>query len=370
MKPPRSRLAFGDAHVDQLITQALASVGSDENDDLVRALLVTAFDMDAANIDRLELKIAAQALAEMLTGWETFSPYRTHAKVSVFGSARSEPEHPDYALAVEFGHIMAQRRWMVITGAGPGIMTAGIEGAGAHNSFGVNIALPFEQAAADIIADDPKLATFKYFFTRKLTFMKESDAFALFPGGFGTLDEAFELLTLVQTGKTYPTPIVLIDHAKSTYWANWRRFVHDELLDRSMVSAADMDLVHHTHNPHEAADRLCDFYSCYHSLRYVGNRLILRLNAQLAESAIDKLNDEFGDLVEYGRIETTSASDAELEDDDHVGLDRIALRFNQQSFSRLVKMIHRINELSGRSERNATEGLIHDVSPDPVPQTF
>jgi len=370
MNTPRHRLAFGDPQIDQLITQALASVGSDHNDDLVRALLVTAFDMDAADIDRLELKIAAQTLVEMYGAWKTFSPHRTSAKVSVFGSARTPTDHPDYRLAVEFGHIMAKRRWMVITGAGPGIMTAGIQGAGAASSFGLNISLPFEQDAADEIANDPKLATFKYFFTRKLAFMKESDAFALFPGGFGTLDETFELLTLIQTGKTYPIPVVLIDHEDSTYWTNWKRFIYDELLERSMINQSDMELFHHIHDPVEAADRLCGFYACYHSLRYVGDQLIIRLTSELTESDLDQLNCEFSDLTDNGLITPVPATKQEVADNDHAELARIGLKFNQQSFGRLVKLIDRINELSGCSESDARDGLLHDVSPDPASETL
>ena len=302
MPAPRPRSTFGEQVVDIKLTEVLAAVGEDHNDDLVRSLLVTALDMDRANVDRLELKIASQALAEMLNSWRVFSPHATAPKVTIFGSARTKPGSPDYELAVDFARRMAERNWMAITGAGPGIMSAGIEGAGIDASFGVNIMLPFEQRAADIIEGDPKLATFKYFFTRKLTFMKETDAFALFPGGFGTLDEAFELLTLIQTGKSYPAPIVLLDHGDSSYWRQWRTFVEEELLAGGMIGSADLDLFLHTHDAEEAADYLCSFYSCYHSLRFVGRKLILRLRSELESEAIDTVNDEFADLVVSGRI--------------------------------------------------------------------
>jgi uncharacterized protein (TIGR00730 family) len=354
---------FGEQTVDAALTEVLASVGDDANDDLVRSLLIAALDMDEANVDRLELKIAAQSLVEMYNSWRVFSPYRDRAKVTVFGSARTKPGSPDFELAKDFGRRMAEREWMTITGGGPGIMTAGIEGAGVDNSFGVNIMLPFEQKANELIEGNPKLATFKYFFTRKLTFMKETDAFALFPGGFGTLDEAFELLTLVQTGKSYPAPVVLLDHPDSTYWKGWTSFVESELLAGGMVGPADLDLFLHTHDPAEAAEYLCAFYSCYHSLRYVGKRLVLRLRTAPSAQMIETLNREFADIM-TGEMEAIEATDAERRDGDHPDLPRLALRFNNRSFGRLVQLIRRINDLSGTEGARAAAGLVHDVEPD------
>jgi len=366
MTIPRSRQTYGDLEVDKRLTEVLSQVGSDTNDDLIRAMLVSALDMDAANVDRLELKIASQSLVEMLNAWSVFSPYREAAKVSIFGSARTKPEEPDYQLAARFGQEMTRRGWMAITGAGPGIMTAGIEGAGREHSFGVNIALPFEQEANEAIHGDAKLATFKYFFTRKLTFMKESDAFALLPGGYGTMDETFELLTLIQTGKSFPTPIVLLDHEDSTYWSRWVEFITEELLGRGMINPSDLNLFHHTHDPAEAADYLCSFYTCYHSIRFVGKRLVIRLTSPLTDGAIDALNAEFSDILASGRIERAETTKAELRDDDHPALPRLRLHFNERSYSGLVSMIWRINELSGLSQsQQATPGLIHDLAPDP-----
>ena len=367
MPAPRARSTFGEQGVDAALTDVLAEVGSDENDDLVRSLIVTALDMDQANIDRLELKIASQALVEMFNSWQVFSPHKADAKVTIFGSARTQPGAPDYELAVKFARIMGERNWMAITGGGPGIMTAGIEGAGDGKSFGVNIVLPFEQRAAQMMEDNPKLATFKYFFTRKLAFMKETDAFALFPGGFGTLDEAFELLTLIQTGKSYPAPIVLLDHPGSTYWDKWKDFVQAELLDNGMISADDLSLFLHTHDPEEAAEYLCAFYSCYHSIRYVGRRLIVRLRSPLSADQIEILNDEFSDMLNGGQIETSEATEAELRDGDHVDLPRLALRFDKRSYARLILMIHRINSLAGEAGAQAATDLVHDVAPDPDP---
>ncbi|MEM9611800.1 MAG: TIGR00730 family Rossman fold protein [Actinomycetota bacterium] len=359
---------FDDQAVDAAQTEVLSVVGNDENDDLVRALLVTALDMDQAGIDRLELKIASQALVEMLDSWKVFSLARTSPKVTVFGSARTAPDEATYEQASELGKLMADHGWMTITGAGPGIMTAAMEGAGREHSFGVNIVLPFEQDANPVIHGDPKLAEFKYFFTRKLAFMKESDAFVLSPGGFGTLDEAFELLTLIQTGKSYPVPVVLLDPPGSTYWSGWRSFVEAELLGNGMISPADLDIFTHTHDAAEAAQQVCAFYSCYHSLRYVGKRLVLRLQQQLDEASLATLNTEFADIVVEGRIEPIETTSAERSDDDHVDLPRLGFRFNQRSYARLVVLIRRINELAGRPG-DPVHDLVHDVTPDVTPDT-
>lgn len=363
MSAPRARTTFGHERVDRLVTELIAAVGSDTNDDLVRSLVVTALDMDGAEIDRLELKIANQALVEMLSAWRVFTPWADNAKATIFGSARTKPDHPDYLLARDVGRKLAERGWMAITGAGPGIMTAAIEGAGRANAFGVNIVLPFEQVANDVIDGDEKLATFRYFFTRKLTFMKESDAFVLLPGGFGTLDEAFELMTLVQTGKSYPVPIVLVDHPGSTYWDRWQAFVDEELLAGGMISAHDRSLYLHTHDAQEAAEYISAFYSCYHSIRYVGKRLIVRLQSPLDEASLAVLNDEFADIVTRGRIEAVEPTRAERRDDDHLELPRLALHFDHRSFARLVTLVHRINELGGRVGAAAAQRLVHDVDP-------
>jgi len=363
---PKPRNLYGEAAVDQMVTGLIAAVGDDSNDDMIRRLVTTALDMDAARLSRLELKIASQALAEMLNGSKVFSQDPDRAKCTVFGSARTSPDSPDYEITAEFCRQIAELDWMIISGAGPGVMTAAIEGAGIENSYGVNIVLPFEARAAEIIADDPKLATFKYFFTRKLYFMKESDAFVLMPGGFGTLDEAFELLTLVQTGKSYPAPIVLLDSEGSTYWDGWKRFVTDELLAGGNIGEADTALYFHTHDPGEAARYVCHFYSAYHSIRYVGKRLIVRLNRSVSNETIATLNDEFGDIIVSGVLERAEPTEAEQRDDDHLNLDRLRMRFNNRSFARLHQLICRMNDLAATDDQApARRGLVHDVGPDP-----
>lgn len=363
MSAPRPRATFGTAKIDQMLTEILSSTGVDHNDDLIRSLIVTALDMDDADVDRRELKIASQALAEILHSWEVFAPYNDRAKVTVFGSARTKPETPDYQLAADFGRAMSDQNWMTITGAGPGIMTAGIEGAKIENSIGVSIVLPFEEKAAEIIEGDPKLATFRYFFTRKLAFMKETDAFALFPGGFGTMDEAFELLTLMQTGKSYPAPVVLLDHPGSNYWTGWKEFVTNELLETGMISPADMNLFFHTHDPQEAAAHICEFYSTYHSLRFVGNQLLLRLQCELSSEAIETLNAEFSGILKKGKIEPATATKVERRDDDVADLPRLSMFFDRYAWAELIRMIHRINELGQQPDQQELSGLIHDVDP-------
>jgi uncharacterized protein (TIGR00730 family) len=366
MTAPKARNTYGEGEVDRLISQLVAAVGLDANDDLIRRMIVTALDMDASEVARLDLKIASQSMVEMLNGYQVFSQDPHRAKVTVFGSARTTPDAADYQLAVDFGRAMAAMEWMVISGAGPGIMQAAIEGAGAENTYGVNIVLPFEQRAVDIIEGDPKLATFKYFFTRKLFFVKEADAFTLFPGGFGTLDEGFELLTLIQTGKSYPAPIVLLDHPGSTYWDGWKRFVADELETAGMVSPVDKSLFLHTHDVGEAVRYISHFYSSFHSMRYVGKRLVIRLRHPLPEGAYATLNDEFSGIVATGTIAPAEATKTEIKDDDAPELPRLAFTFDNRSFARLTEMIHRINDLGGEGfdEDVAPHDLVHDLEPD------
>ncbi len=363
MTAPRARSTFGDGQVDRLLTEITAAVGQDSNDDLIRRLMVTALDMDAAEVDRLELKIASQSLVEMLNAWRVFSPYRGRAKCTIFGSARTPSDHPDYELARSFGEKIAARDWMIISGAGPGIMTACIEGAGVENSFGVNIVLPFEQRANEIIDGDPKLATFRYFFTRKLFFTKESDGFVLLPGGFGTLDETFELITLIQTGKSYPAPVVMLDHPGSTYWSSLITFIEEGLLANGMIGDVDTSLFFHTHDPDEAADYIANYYSCFHSMRYVGRRLVIRTVSAITDSVLATLNEEFDDIVLEGTIEAIEVTQSEIESDDHVHLPRIAFRFNDRSFARLNQLIMRINALAEPAEPITTD-MFHDLEPE------
>jgi uncharacterized protein (TIGR00730 family) len=346
---PRYRV--GDDEIDARIVELIEAAGPTTDPNLVFELVASAIRMQREQVARRELKIANYTLKEMRYAFHVFAPHRDRRKVSVFGSARTAIDDDAYRSAELFSQRIAERGWMVITGAGPGIMAAGIEGAGRENSFGVNIQLPFEQIANSAIAGDPKLINFRYFFTRKLTFVKESDAFCLLPGGFGTMDEAFELLTLLQTGKTYPSPVVLLDTPWSTYWRRWKDFVIDELLDGRMINEDDLHLVHLTDDLDDAVDHITGFFANYHSMRYVGRRLVVRHRHPLTDSELAGLNEEFGDIVVRGGIERAEPSGPERADDDVVDLHRLAFEFDQFGNARLRRLIDRLNELvpPGRS---------------------
>ena len=317
--------------------------GIDHNDDLIFEMIVTALRMGRESVGRGDLKLVNAAIKELRYSFRVYNRYRDVRKVTLFGSARTPVDHGAYIAANDFARDMVERGWMVMTGAGPGIMHAGLEGAGADNSFGVNIVLPFEQSANPVIHGDPKLINFRYFFTRKLTFVKESQGFAVFPGGFGTMDEIFELLTLMQTGKSYLVPVVLVDEPGGDYWHRWARFIDDELLRDNYISASDLSLVHIATDVDDAVETLSRFYRTYHSMRWVGSRLILRLQRELSDDELATLNSEFSDIVESGEIARTHVTPSEQEDDDHVDLPRIALRFDRSSHARLRQMIDRIN---------------------------
>jgi uncharacterized protein (TIGR00730 family) len=293
--------------------------------------------------ERGDLKLVNAALKEMRYSFLVFSQYRHIPKVTLYGSARTPADHPNYALARDFAdRIVDKHRWMVVTGAGPGIMEAGNLGAGMDSGFGVNIRLPFE-ASANRYIDDSRIINFKYFFTRKLAFVKESHAFVLFPGGFGTQDEAFELLTLVQTGKSDLHPIVLLEAEGTGYWEAWLDFVA-VLEKQGMISSDDTSLFRHTHSIEEACDEIVHFYSCYHSQRYVDGRLVLRLKGEPADDLVADLNEDFSDIVPGGRIEKVAASAREIADGDHPDLPRLALDFDRRQHGRLRQLVDRLND--------------------------
>ena len=251
--------------------------------------------LNCQNLDILDLKMIDRVIAEFKHAAEIFKPYRSVRKVSIFGSARVADDNPYYDLALKFGKAMAAKKYMTITGAADGIMRAGIEGARPENSFGVNILLPSEQAPAKVIQDDPKLVTFKYFFTRKVFFVMEADAIALFPGGFGTQDEGFEVLTLLQTGKAPPMPVVLMELPGEAYWETWDKFIRQQLLARGFIDREDLSFYKILHSPEEAADWIVSYYSTYHSMRQVYSRLVIRLQKELTDSHIAILNEKFAD---------------------------------------------------------------------------
>ncbi|MFN2593813.1 MAG: TIGR00730 family Rossman fold protein [Actinomycetota bacterium] len=311
--------------------------------DIAREIMTTALKLAGEQVSRLDRKIVNSAIKEMRHAFRVFAPYKGIRKVSIFGSARTTSLDPEYTAAKEFARQIAELGWMVITGAGPGIMEAGHEGAGGDKSFGANIRLPFEAKPNPVIANNSKLINFKYFFTRKVTFMKEADAFVLLPGGFGTMDEAFELLTLVQTGKSDISPIVLLDRPGGDYWSGWERYVKGELLGRGFVSPDDLCLFHCVEDPSEAVDEISRFYRVYHSQRLIGRKLVLRLTTMPDKDVLEELSEEFNDILD-GPIVSTPTSKAEVRDHDVPDLPRIALSFDRQHVGRLRILIDALND--------------------------
>ncbi|QDT35934.1 LOG family protein [Stratiformator vulcanicus] len=319
----------------------------DERDGLVEELKETADKLDRDGATRGDLKILSRAMRELRYAFKVFTPYRRRRKVTVFGSARTPEDTPLYEHVVEFGQKMGGLGWMVLTGAGPGVMEAANVGAGRGMSMGVNILLPFEQEANQVLRNDDKLVHLKYFFTRKLLFVKEVHAAALFPGGFGTLDEAFEVLTLVQTGKRDLMPLVLIDEPGGSYWKNWKKFIEEELLNTGMISPEDMDLFKVTDDIDEACGEILSFYCVYNSMRYVKGKLVLRLHLEPSDELVERLNVEFADIVERGRIEKVGTHPLEADDAHLADLPRLQFRFNRKYIGRLRQMVDVLNEELG-----------------------
>lgn len=315
-----------------------------ENRRLIGQAIATIIRLSSSEIDRLDWKILAASLADMERGLQLFHTYRHTRKVTIFGSARTPTDTPEYQMAVNFARCVTELGFMVMTGGGGGIMQAGNEGAGRENSFGLNIQLPFEQEANPFIQGDPKLINFKYFFTRKLFLLKESDAIALFPGGFGTQDEAFECMTLSQTGKFGPVPLVLIDRPGGDYWQAWSNYIQDHLVKTGLISPEDPSLYIVTDNLDVACNAITDFYQVYHSCRYVGDVLIIRLKTELSDAEVEQLNADFSGILIKGRIEKSKALPQEAQDET-VGLPRLVLYFNQRDLGRLYQMIATINKM-------------------------
>jgi uncharacterized protein (TIGR00730 family) len=310
---------------------------------LVQQLKETADKLIRDQANRGDVKLLSTALKELRYAFKVFARYRGRRKVTVFGSARLPSEHPAYQAAVEFGRLIAAEGYMVITGAASGIMEAGHRGAGRENSIGVNILLPFEQDANAIIAGDAKLMHLKYFFTRKLLFVKESDAVVLFPGGFGTQDEGFEVLTLVQTGKSHLFPIVMLEEPGGDYWKLWRGYVQDVLLARGLISPEDMALFKTTDSVGEAVEEIIGFYRVYHSMRYVNRELVLRLQKPLPEPLLERIRQEFAGILEAGTFEQTAALPAEANETTLAALPRLRFQFDRRNLGRLRMLIDTIN---------------------------
>lgn len=309
---------------------------------LIKDLILTSLKLLPDGRDSGEIKLMTNAMRELRHAYRIFAKYREPHKVTIFGSARTPENHPDYTACVEFSRIMAQAGWMSITGAGGGIMQAGHVGPGREASFGVAIRLPFEQNANHVIKDDEKLINFRYFFTRKLMFLSQAEAVVLFPGGFGTMDEAYETLTLVQTGKASMMPIVCVEGAEGTYWKNWDAWVRADLGERGWISPEDTSIYYLAKDPADAASHIIKFYRNYHSSRYVKDDLVIRLRNPIRQSDVSKLQAEFSGLIKAGDMRLSGPLDGE---DDNLTRPRLVFQHNRSRFAILRKLIDRINEL-------------------------
>ncbi len=354
-----------DAAIEALVASVAERFGPVEGSEFVRQMLVSVVGLAREDVSTGDLKLLNSAIKELRHAIRVFAPYRGVRKVAAFGSARTRDDDPAWHQARDFSARMAEAGWMTITGGGGGIMEAAQRGAGRDQSFGVNIQLPFEQRVNPVIAGDPKLINFRYFFSRKVTFVKESHAIALFPGGFGTLDEGFEALTLIQTGKCEIVPVVFVDAPGDSYWRDWEEYVASHLHERGMISDADLSLFRVTDNVEDAVGEILRFYRNYHSSRYVGERLVIRLCRVPSDEQLAVLNDEFADLLEKGTIAASETLPPEVE---AVELPRIVLHFNRRSVGRLRQLINRLNGFVGDErelpEASARQIVESQLSPD------
>lgn len=332
-----------DPELRRRIDDLIRYKGGGANEDLVADILEQSLKLLRDVENRGDVRVIQTAVRELRYAFKLFAPYHHIRKATVFGSARTAPSKQEYQQAVDFARRIAGAGWMVITGAGPGIMQAGHEGAGPEKSFGANIRLPWEQSANPIIQDDKKLITFKYFFTRKLTFVRNSDAIVLFPGGFGTMDEGYEALTLMQTGKARLMPLVLMDRPGGVYWKTWDKHVREHLLRNGLISPDDLHLYYITDNCEEAVRVITRFYRNYHSMRFVKDLLVIRHQHALTESAVEGLNEDFSDIIASGRIRIIPPTAEEQEDKQFLELPRIGFEFNRRDYGRLRQLLEVLN---------------------------
>ena len=333
-----------EGDVDKAIDRLIEMVDDMDHPDLVREMIIAALKAGREKNDRAHLRLMNSTMKEMRFTGKIFGPYRGIRKVTVFGSARTKPEEPIYEMARLFGKKLADSGYMVITGGGSGIMHAANEGAGPEKSFGVNILLPFEQKPNPVLIGNPRLITYKYFFNRKVAFLKEADAVALFPGGFGTLDEAMETLTLLQTGKHNPLPLVLVDEPGGTYWSRWLKFFREELLSEGYIVERDFRLFECVDSIDAAVKSINHFYRRYHSLRYINKKLVIRLQTAIADSAVKELNLKFSDILyPGGKIYFSGPFSEESDEPEIAHLPRLIVDFNLQDFGSLRTLIDEIN---------------------------
>ena len=334
-----------DPELTRQIGELIQFKGGGANEPEVADIIENALKLLTDVKDKGDVRVIQTAIRELRYAFRIFAPYHQKRKVTIFGSARTKPGSVEYLQAVEFGKKIVQAGYMVITGAGPGIMQAGHEGATPEHSFGVNIRLPWEQSANPVIAEDKKLITFKYFFTRKLIIIRHSDAIVLFPGGFGTMDESYEAITLMQTGKSQLMPLVLVDKPGGTYWKTWDKQVREHLLRDKLISPDDLNLYQITDSADEAVKIITRFHRNFQSTRFVKDLFIMRLKNEPSATAIAALNEDFADIVMEGKIAVIPPTAEEVADNDHLELKRIAFNFNRRDYGRLRQMIDVLNGL-------------------------
>ncbi len=334
-----------DPELTRQIQALIQSRGGGHNEAEVADIIENALKLLTDVKETGDVRVIQTTIRELRYAFRVFAPYAEKRKVTIFGSARTSPDKQEYQQAADFGKKISAAGFMVITGAGPGIMQAGHEGAGSENSFGVNIRLPWEQSANPVIAEDKILITFKYFFTRKLIFIRHSDAIALFPGGFGTMDEGYEAITLMQTGKSQLMPLVLIDRPGGTYWKTWDKNIREHLLRDKLISPDDLNLYQITDSADEAVKIVTRFYRNFHSTRFVKDLFVIRLKHAPSPSAIAALNEDFGDIITGEPIKHIQATPEEVEDGAHLHLHRIGFGFNRKDYGRLRQLIDVLNTL-------------------------
>ncbi len=334
-----------DPELKRRIQELIGFRGGGYNEENVADIIENALKLLKDVQDSGDVRVIQTALRELRYAFKLFAPYAHVRKVTMFGSARTQPSRQEYQQAVEFGRKVAAAGFMVITGAGPGIMQAGHEGAGPEMSFGASIRLPWEQSANPVIREDKKLVTFKYFFTRKLIFIRHSDAIALFPGGFGTMDEGYEALTLMQTGKSQLMPLILIDRPGGTYWKTWDKEVREHLLRDELISPDDLNLYQITDDTDQAVKIITRFYRNFHSSRFVKDLFVIRLQHAPSDSALEAVNEDFADINTGSPIKRIEPTPEEREDSEHLELPRIAFKFNRRDYGRLRQLVDVLNSV-------------------------
>jgi len=341
----KTEKAPAEPELRRRIQELIAFKGGGRNQESVADIIESALKILGDVEDSGDVRVIQTAIRELRYAFRMFAPYAGTRKVTIFGSARTHPSKQEYQQAIEFGKKITEAGFMVITGAGGGIMQAGHEGAGPEKSFGANIRLPWEQAANPVIREDKKLVTFKYFFTRKLIFIRHADAIVLFPGGFGTLDEGYEAITLMQTGKSQLMPLVLVDKPGGTYWKTWDKHVREHLLRDQLISADDLNLYQITDDAGQAVKIITRFYRNFHSSRFVKDLFVIRLKHAPSNSALAALNEDFADIIPGPPIQRIEPTAEEIEDGDHLDLARIGFGFNRRDYGRLRQLIDVLNGL-------------------------